>query len=113
MTKRPAEPDPIEAFLAPLVKLVSARPEVEGLVFWSGIDGWSDSPSELLEAEEIAFYAEGLLIDGFRMVWSVMAVADTPHLVDHIRLWFWQDDAGPPSAPAGWMVLETGQWPSA
>ena len=58
---------PVEAFLDPLAKLARKQRDIEGLVFWGGSEGWDPSPSEALEAEEITFYAEGLLIDGFHM----------------------------------------------
>lgn len=104
-------PTPIEAYLAPLARIARKRPEIEGLVFWGGDGGWSTDPSEALEAEEIAFYAEGLLIDGFHMQWSLVALAETPDLPDHIRLHFWQDGLPPSNAPAGWVVLDGGVWP--
>ncbi|MCU0828467.1 MAG: hypothetical protein MUE52_13920 [Tabrizicola sp.] len=110
MTKRKPEPTPIEAFLAPLARHASRNREIEGLVFWGGAGGWDPTPSEALEAEEIAFYAEGLLEDGFRMRWTLMASAATPDLPDHIRLEFWQDDSPPPPLPAGWRGLESAHW---
>jgi hypothetical protein len=64
-----------------------------------------------LEAEEIAFYAEGLLEDGFRMQWSLVALAETPDEADHLRLEFWQDDSPAPTLPGGWVALESAQWP--
>jgi hypothetical protein len=100
-------PTPIEACLAPLAKIVRKHPEIEGLVFWGG-DAWADSPSEALEAEEIAFYAEGLLLDGFHMDWTL--VADETGAVDHLRLCFWQDGPSPPALLPGWTVLDTGRW---
>jgi hypothetical protein len=108
MTKTPT---PIEAFLAPLAKLALTQPEIEALVFWGDAQGWDAAPTEALESEEITFYAEGLLEDGFHMHWSVVALAETP---DHIRLHFWQDDAPPPPAPSeGWMVLTSARWTAA
>lgn len=107
-----ASPTPIEAFLAPLALLARKYPEIEGLVFWGSDEGWSATPSEALESEEIAFYAEGLLIDGFRMHWAVMALPDTPDLPDHIRLQFWQEGDPPPGTVSGWTVLHSGLWPA-
>ena len=104
------DPADIETFLAPLAKLARKRPEIEGLVFWGGEGGWDPAPSEALEAEEIAFYAEGLLIDGFHMQWSLVALSDTPDLPDHIRLHFWQDGPPPPQAVPGWTTLDGGVW---
>jgi hypothetical protein len=106
-----AAPTPIEAFLAPLARIARKQPEIEGLVFWGGSEGWTDAPSEALEAEEITFYAEGLLLDGFRMRWWLVALATTPDLPDHLRLAFWQDDSPPPDLPAGWVTLDGGTWP--
>jgi hypothetical protein len=113
LTHRKPEPTPIEAFLAPLVRIARKLPEIEGLVFWGGSEGWTDTPSEALEAEEIAFYAEGLLLDGFRMQWWLVALAAGPDSADHLRLAFWQDDSPPPVLPAGWVALETGGWTGA
>ena len=113
MTKRKPDPTPIEIFLAPLARIARKSPEIEGLVFWGGAEGWGDTPSEALEAEEIAFYAEGLLEDGFRMAWALVAAADTPTRPDHIRLQFWQDDSPPPALPQGWIPLDAGLWPAA
>ena len=103
------EPMPLQLFLAPLAVLARKHPEIEALVFWGGAAGWDDSPSEALEAEEIAFYAEGLLQDGFHMRWDVVALADSPGLADHVRLQFWQDDSPPPPV-FGWVVLESALW---
>ena len=113
MTSPKADPTPIETFLAPLATLARKRPGIEALVFWADAQGWGDAPTETLESEEIAFYAEGLLEDGFHMAWTVVALADSPTLPDHVRLYFWQDTAPPPPAPPdGWHALTSGLWPS-
>lgn len=104
MTK---ETTPIEQFLAPLAKIARKHRDIEGLVFWGGADGWDPSPSEALEAEEIAFYAEGLLIDGFHMDWALVAEGDAP---DHLRLCFWQDGEPPPAVELPWRVEASGRW---
>jgi hypothetical protein len=111
LIKRKPDPTPIELFLAPLARLARARPEIEGLVFWGGPEGWSDAPSEVLEAEEIVFYAEGLLLDGFGMDWVAAGPGDG--LADHLRLCFWQEGDPPPPVPEGWRVLDRGHWPGA
>jgi hypothetical protein len=98
---------PLEAFLAPLARIARKHPGIEGMVFWGG-EAWEDSPSEALEAEEIAFYAEGLLVDGFHMDW--MLVADETGAPDHLRLCFWQDGPPPPALRTGWTALETARW---
>ena len=110
MARRPADPTPIEAFLARLAKVARAHPEIEGLVFWGGAGGWNPSPSEDLEAEEIAFYAEGLLIDGFNMDWALVAEAETEAEPDHLRLCFWQDGDAPPAPLSGWHAVDGGRW---
>jgi len=103
-------PTPIEAFLAPLAKLALKQPAIEGLVFWDD-GGWPDRPAEALESEEIAFYAEGLLLDGFHMVWQVVAEDTAPVRPDHVRLFFWQEDAGPVPLPAApWHLTASATW---
>lgn len=104
-------PTPAQAFLAPLARLAQRAPEIEALVFWEA-DGWADQPTEDLEAEEIAFYAEGLLDEGFRLDWRILAAADAPTRPDHVQLWLWEEGAAPPPPPAeGWVVLDRGLWP--
>jgi hypothetical protein len=110
LTKRKPDPTPIEIFLAPLARIARRHPGIEGLVFWGGAEGWDDSPSEALEAEEVAFYAEGLLEDGFRMAWALLAAPNQGDSPDHIRLWFWQDDSHPPPPPQGWTLLDSALW---
>lgn len=102
------DPAAVETFLAPLARVARKCRHLDGLVFWGGEEGWPDSPSEALEAEEIVFYAEGLLLDGFRMAWSL--VADASGEADHLRLCFWQDGPPPPDLPPGWTALERGRW---
>lgn len=105
------EPTPAQAFLAPLTRLAQRQPEVEALVFWES-GGWSEAPAEELEAGEIAFYAEGLLDEGFRLDWRILAAADAPARPDHVQLWLWEEGAAPPPPPAeGWVVLDRGVWP--
>jgi hypothetical protein len=98
---------PVEAFLEPLAKLARKHRDIEGLVFWGGPEGWGASPSEALEAEEIAFYAEGLLIDGFHMDWALVADAAGP---DHLRLCFWQEGEPPPPVAAPWHRVDGARW---
>ena len=57
--------------------------------------------------QKIAFYAEGLLIDGFRMDWALVADEAGP---DHLRLCFWQDGAAPPPVAPPWRVEAQGRW---
>jgi hypothetical protein len=100
------EQTPVEAFLAPLARIARKHRDIEGLVFWGG-EQWGASPSEALEAEEIVFYAEGLLIDGFCMDWALVADETGP---DHLRLCFWQEGEPPPAVQAPWRVEAQGRW---
>jgi hypothetical protein len=104
---------PVERFLDPLARLARKHPGIEGMVFWGGPQGWDPTPSEALESEEIAFYAEGLLLDGFRMQWWLLAAADRPGVADHLRLQFWQDEGPAPVVPPGWVVLAGDGWAGA
>lgn len=106
MARAPAPKTPEEEFLLPLAQLALRQPGIEALVFWGG-EGWPPEPSEALESEEIAFWAEGLLPEGFALEWRIIAAPDgsTP---DHIRLYAWE--AGDPPPPeAG--VLSSARWP--
>ena len=103
---------PIETFLAPLSRLATRFPQVEGAVIWGDETGWQaqDDTTELLDAEEIAFYAEGLLVEGFGMIWQALA-EDGAKAPDHILLFFWQgaapDEPGDPGD--GWHVVASGR----
>ncbi len=105
-----SDPTPIESFLAPLARITHKSPGIEGLVFWGDADGWHPSPSEALESEEVVFYAEGLLLDGFHMDWAL--IEDAEGLTRDLRLCFWQEGDAPPPPLKGWDVLETGRWTS-
>ena len=99
-------PDPITAFLAPLQKLTLRHPEIEAHVYWHKGATWSDATGEVLDAEEIAFYAEGLLDEGFAAAWQHLASATGDA---HIRLLFWQSAAPDlPALPQGWSLVAQG-----
>jgi hypothetical protein len=103
--------DPIAEWLAPLVRLAGRNPDLSGLVYWADPD-WPDAPSEDLEAEELAFYLEGLILEGFRVAWQVVASPRDPGVADHIRLWVQEGDAVPldlPPPPGP--VLDMQRWP--
>lgn len=99
----------IDTFLAPLARLAARFPDVEGAVVWGDDTGWDiqDDTTELLDAEEITFYAEGMLVEGFGMIWQAVADHLTPKEPDHILLFFWQGPAPapPPEPGAGWLIL--------
>lgn len=114
MARAKPDPTPAQAFLAPLASLAAKHPAIEALVFWHGPQGWPADPAEELEAEEIAFYAEGLLDEGFRLHWRVLAHAAAPDRPEHIRLYLWEDEAPPPpDVGTPWQVTARGQWAGA
>ena len=104
----------IATFLAPLARLAAKFPDLEGAVIWGDAAGWQaqDDTTELLDAEEIAFYAEGLLTEGFGMIWQAVADAATPREPDHIFLLFWEAAAPepPPDPGDGWLILAQDRW---
>lgn len=103
---------PLETFLAPLARLAAKHPDVEGAVVWAEGDTWQaqDDTTERLDAEEIAFYAEGLLVEGFGLIWQAFAATESPKEPEHVVLMFWQSGAAPtvPPPPAGWVVVGQG-----
>ncbi|GLS85904.1 hypothetical protein GCM10010873_08780 [Cypionkella aquatica] len=104
---------PIETFLAPLSKLALKHPEVEAEVIWAADAEWEpqQGTDALLEAEEIPFYAEGLLLEGFQMHYQILADTDAAKLPAHVRLFFWQAD--PPALPTpepGLILLAGATW---
>ncbi len=108
MARTPKDLTPIEAFLAPLTRLGLKSPEVEAEVYWES-GGWAPVPLEELEAEEMAFYAEGLLEESFQLDWRILALEDgSPGLV---QIFVWEDGAPPPPEPVpGLVVLGRGRW---
>ncbi|MCB5411452.1 hypothetical protein [Pseudogemmobacter faecipullorum] len=107
--RKPQDLTPEQLFLQPLAQLALQDPEIEGLVFWGEAAGWPEDPAEALESEEIAFWAEGLLPEGFSIEWRILAAEDgkTP---GHIRLYAWEAGAAPPAETAG-PVLAAARWP--
>jgi hypothetical protein len=104
---------PTEAYLAPLAKLAVKHPDIEAEVIWDSPDGWEAQAGHdaLLEAEEIPFYAEGLLMEGFQMHYQILADADAPKDPAHVRLFFWQVGAPVlPSPEAGLTLLGAASW---
>ena len=99
-----------DTFLDPLKKLALRHPEIEAHVLWFANGEWSDAMGEVLEAEEIAFYAEGLLLEGFGAAWQhLVSAAGDPHL----RLLFWQTGAPVLPDPAiGWALMAQGLHPA-
>ena len=110
MASAKPDPTPEQAFLAPLARLAAKNPLIEALVYWEN-GGWSQEPAEALEAEEVTFYVEGLLEEGFHLDWRILASPAAPDLPDHIRLYLWEDGASPPPEPADPPLLARGLWP--
>ena len=83
-----------EIALEPLMQITRRHKDIEAYVLWHKDGAWSDANGESLETDEIVFYAEGLLMEGFCMAWDHLT---DPGLGDHIRLCFWQ--TGQPELP--------------
>ena len=106
---------PVETYLAPLARLALKHPDVEAEVIWHSPDGWEPQTGHdaLLEAEEIPFYAEGLLLEGFQMHYQILAETDAPKDPAHVRLFFWQTGSPMPPAPEdGLTLISAASWPA-
>jgi hypothetical protein len=107
---------PFDACLAPLARLATAFPEMEGQVIWWQDSCWQaqEEEDELLFAEELTFYAEGMLAEGIALRWQALAEAEAPKMPVLVRLFFAE---GPlPALPApepGWVVQSEGAYPPA
>lgn len=105
---------PIETFLAPLTKLGLKHPEVEAEVIWANGTEWEPQhgTDALLDAVEIPFYAEGLLLEGFQMHYQILAETEAPKDAAHVRLFFWQTDPAPLPTPEPELTLiASATWP--
>jgi hypothetical protein len=87
-----------------LIKLVTKYPDVEGEVIWAENDTWraQEDEASMLDGEEIPYYAEGLLQEGYGFAWQAMG-EQTPEL---IRLFFWLGVA--PTLPTDQGIVATG-----
>lgn len=97
----------LPAALAPLARLCQRHPQIEGQVIWSGPDGLVVQEAEDLglDPEEIAFYAEGLLIEGFHLAWRALADPDDPATPLFLQLACCEGAAPPPlSVAADWCL---------
>lgn len=106
-----------QTFLAPLAKLALRHPDVEGQAIWWEDGEWQaqDDAEEMIDGEEIAYYAEGLLSEGFGLCWQVLAEADAPKDPTVVLLFLWQEDETPDFPPPGkdWVILATATTPAA
>lgn len=104
---------PHDAKLAPLVRLGQRHPEVEGQAVWweDGVWQAQDHSDDMIDGEEIAFYAEGLLAEGFGLHWQVLADRDAPKEPAVVLLFLWQSGPAPTLPPVedGWLVLSSGE----
>lgn len=95
----------IEAHLNRLKSTLKRARGIEAEVYWARGGEWSDATGETLEHEEIVYYAEGLLLDGFQLAWRVIG---SDGAADLLELYFWQTEAPAlPSLPVGMRCLET------
>lgn len=110
-------PTPHQSFLAPLAKLALRHPDIEGQAIWWEDGDWQaqDEAEEMIDGEEIAFYAEGLLAEGFGLHWQVLAETEAPKDPVLVLLFLWQPGANPEVLPAGedWQVLAEARFPAA
>ncbi len=113
----PESPD-LQTFLAPLKRLAARHPGIEGQVLWAAEveEGWQvqDDTADMLDAEEIPFYVEGLLVEGFGLIWQVMAEAGEGRRdPDHVLVMVWDPGTMPPPTPTpaeGWVILDSARW---
>lgn len=111
MTRKPA-PRPAtaaETFLAPLAAVTARHPAIEAEVHWARDGAWPDdaAPVQVIDSEEVCFYAEGMLDEGFAMTWDVLG--PDPARPALIRMGFWQGPA--PAARKGDLpVIAHGDW---
>lgn len=77
----------------PLTDLLRKHPDLEAEVIWAAGGAWvaQDDEDEGLDGEEIPFYAEGMLAEGYACAWQLLGQG-TPQF---LRLFFWQGDAPP------------------
>ena len=107
MTK--AAPTPVEIYLAPLADLARRDPDIEAHVLWAQSGDWPESSDEVLDSEEMCFYAEGLLLEGFQMIWQIIGTAEVGEQA--VLLMVWQGTTPPP--PSYGPVLRQAAWPLA
>ena len=91
--------------LKPLVDLTRKYPDIEGQAIWAEHGDWAAQDDEALglDGEEIPFYAEGMMAEGYRCAWQILGNS-TP---EFIRLFFWQGTM--PALPNDPDILSTGQ----
>lgn len=78
-----------ESQLKPLTIIARKYPQIEAEVIWAKDGDWDAQSDETdgLDGEEIPYYAEGMLAEGYSLAWQVLGEDGTPEFV---RLFFWQ-----------------------
>jgi hypothetical protein len=78
----------LEDALKPLVQLCRKHPQLEAQVIWADAGDWhpQEEEDEGLDGEEIAFYAEGMVQEGYSCAWQVLGQGAP----EFVRLFFWQ-----------------------
>lgn len=97
----------LPADLRPLASLALRHPDLEGQVVWqeNGAYTVQDAEDLGLDAEEIAYYAEGLLMEGFHLVWSALAEVEDPRDPVILQLVCAEGQAPvAPPVPEGWCL---------
>lgn len=108
---------PHQTFLAPLHKLTLRHPDLEGQAIWWEDGSWQaqDDAEDMIDAEEIPFYAEGLLAEGFGLHWQAFAESEAPAEPLLVRLFLWQagTNPAPPAPDDGWLITAQDRAPAA
>lgn len=112
----PRTATPHQTFLAPLSKLALRHPDIEGQAIWWEDGAWQaqDDEDAMIDGEEIAFYAEGVLAEGFGLHWQVLSEIEAPKEPILARLFLWQTGPAPaiPAPDEGWIVLSEASRPA-
>lgn len=89
---------PAPESLNPLATLCRKHPTLEAQVIWAEGGDWQpqEDDDEGLDGEEIAFYAEGMVLEGYACAWQVLGIGAP----EFVRLFFWMGVMPPlPSDP--------------
>lgn len=105
----PPFPAPVPAALIPLATAANRYPQLEGQVVWSrdGDYTFQEDGEMGLDPEEIAFYAEGLLAEGFHLAWALLADEAAAGVPLILQLTCAEGTArGRPPVPEGWCLAQ-------
>lgn len=76
-----------DEFVKDLARHASRQRDLEASVFWASGGQWADAAGDPLDAEEIGYYAEGLLMEGFGVAWRL---AERGGVIGPLQLYCWQ-----------------------